>query len=425
MKKIYLIIISAFLCISYSCSDMLDNIQDYLDEGETIYVGKLDSLKAFPGKNRIKIEGQMIYGVNQVKCVISWRDPITLEVDSREFPIIRENPRETFDFMLDNLNEGQHDFSIVTYDPKGNESIPTEISAYAYGEQYQEILNNRIIRSITPQQITDENNNVVWVAIIDWNISRGDGIIGCNIDYEQEDGTFKTIYVPVDDNVTTLYDFKAGGVLHYNTEYLPEELSIDFFTTEKDDFILPEKNYVGVTKDLTSIYIKNAGHPFTGYDMEGNWGKLHNWSWNDAIRNQNGAGGAGFATYGGGIVQFESTRWDQGTFANGKVWQTINLPKGKYEIRIEVGNAANQGAGGHTFRFAVVEGTSLPDNAALDSPDSSVLSSFQFFENNRTETIPSFELDSSTQVTIGWVVSFTETHRNIEFKSVRLWSLAE
>ena len=40
---------------------MLDGIQPYLDEGEKIYVGKLDSLKAFTGKNRIKIEGKMMY----------------------------------------------------------------------------------------------------------------------------------------------------------------------------------------------------------------------------------------------------------------------------------------------------------------------------------------------------------------------------
>lgn len=53
---------------------MLDGIQPYLDEGEKIYVGKLDSLKAFTGKNRIKIEGKMMYGVNQVKCVISYKE---------------------------------------------------------------------------------------------------------------------------------------------------------------------------------------------------------------------------------------------------------------------------------------------------------------------------------------------------------------
>jgi hypothetical protein len=404
---------------------MLDNIQDYLDEGESIYVGKLDSLKAFPGKNRIKIQGQMIYGVNQIKCKISWKNPVSLDPESKEFPVVRQNAGETFEFMLDDMTEGQYDFLVVTYDPQGNESIPTGIPAYIYGDQYQEALTNRIIRSVTPEEFINGNNERKWIAKIDWNISRGDGIIGCNIEYEKEDGTFESKYVPVNELSTVLDDFKAGGILRYNTEYIPEEASLDIFTVEKEEMALPGNNYIGVTKDLTSLYIKNAGHPFTGYDMEGNWGKLYDWSWNDVIRNQNGAGGAGFATYSGGIVQFESTRWDQGVFENGKIWQTISLPEGRYEMRIEVANAANQGAGGHTFRFAVVEGTSLPDNAELDNPDAAVLSCFQFQRNNVTETMPAFVIDSPTEVTIGWVVSLTETHRNIEFKSVRLWSVAE
>ncbi|MCS2590882.1 DUF4998 domain-containing protein [Bacteroides thetaiotaomicron] len=94
----------------------------------------------------------MMYGVNQVKCVISYKDPITLEEKFKEFPIERTEPRETFEFMLENLTEGQYDFSIVTYDPKNNTSIPTEVSAYAYGELYQQALTNRILHSISPEQ---------------------------------------------------------------------------------------------------------------------------------------------------------------------------------------------------------------------------------------------------------------------------------
>ncbi|MFS2755755.1 DUF4998 domain-containing protein [Bacteroides thetaiotaomicron] len=152
MKKINILILCSILCFFYSCNGMLDGIQPYLDEGEKIYVGKLDSLKAFTGKNRIKIEGKMMYGVNQVKCVISYKDPITLEEKFKEFPIERTEPRETFEFMLENLTEGQYDFSIVTYDPKNNTSIPTEVSAYAYGELYQQALTNRILHSISPEQ---------------------------------------------------------------------------------------------------------------------------------------------------------------------------------------------------------------------------------------------------------------------------------
>lgn len=50
MKKINILILCSILCFFYSCNGMLDGIQPYLDEGEKIYVGKLDSLKAFTGK---------------------------------------------------------------------------------------------------------------------------------------------------------------------------------------------------------------------------------------------------------------------------------------------------------------------------------------------------------------------------------------
>ena len=53
MKKINILILCSILCFFYSCNGMLDGIQPYLDEGEKIYVGKLDSLKAFTGKNRM------------------------------------------------------------------------------------------------------------------------------------------------------------------------------------------------------------------------------------------------------------------------------------------------------------------------------------------------------------------------------------
>lgn len=419
MKRINLLIICSILCFIYSCGGMMDSIQPYLDEGETIYAGKLDSLKAFSGKNQIKVQGKMMYGVNQVKCVISYRNPLTREPASQEFPVVRQAAGETFEFMLTDLTEGQYDFSVVTYDPKNNQSIPTNVSSYAYGEQYQLSLTNRIMRNVTPEQVTDESGQSRWVTKIDWNISRGDGIVGCNLEYEQEDGSFNSVYVPVDDIATALEDFKAGGVLRYHTEYRPELTSIDIFITENQEISLPQKDYAGVTKDLTALYIKNAGYPFTGSEVSDNWGLLDHWSWNDVIRHQNGGGGAGFATYGGGIVQFETTKWDQGIYENGKLWQTMTLPKGRYEMHIEVNNC---NLGNQSIRFAVVEGDELPDNSSL--PDAA-LSCHEFDKGGETVIMPAFELAESTTITIGWVVSFFELRKNMEFKSVKLWSVAE
>lgn len=429
MKKINLLILCSILCLSYSCSGMLDSIDSYLDAGEKIYVGKLDSLKAYSGKNRIEIEGKMMYGVNQVKCVISYRDPVTLEKKSNEFPIERKTPQETFKFMLENLTEGQYDFSVVTYDPKNNTSIPTEVSAYAYGELYHQALTNRILRGVSPEQkvITGEGGQSnEWVAKLEWNISRGDGLIGCNLEYEQEDGSWKSKYVPVDEITTELDNFKANGVLRYNTVYKPEDTSLDEFITEYKEVSLPAKTYVGVTKDLTSLYIKNAGYPFTGYDISNKWGKPHNWKWNEIMETKNASGGAGFTEYNDGTIQFETTNWDKGTYNNGKIWQTFTLPEGRYEIRVEVKNAANIGSGNTNIHFAVAKGQELPDNEVLEQPGTTL--SYLKFESehtHKTSSLPTFKLTEETTITVGWVVSFSDICRNIEFKSVRLWSVAE
>lgn len=60
---------------------MLSNIESYLDAGETIYVGKVDSLTTSSGKNRILIEGLYMYGVTQKNVLSSgnlWMEKINL-----------------------------------------------------------------------------------------------------------------------------------------------------------------------------------------------------------------------------------------------------------------------------------------------------------------------------------------------------------
>ena len=104
----------------------------------------------------------------------------------------------------------------------------------------------------------------------------------------------------------------------------------------------------------------------------------------------------------------------------------ITLPEGKYEMRIEVKNAANIGSGSTNIHFAVAQGESLPDNEELEKSD--IILSYLKFESehtNKTSALPIFELTEEKTITVGWVVSFSDICRNIEFKSVRLWSVAE
>ena len=144
------------------------------------------------------------------------------------------------------------------------------------------------------------------------------------------------------------------------------------------------------------------------------------------METKNANGGAGFTEYNDGTIQFETTQWSQGYYDNGKIWQTFTLPEGKYEMRIEVKNAANIGSGSTNIHFAVAQGESLPDNEELEKSD--IILSYLKFESehtNKTSALPIFELTEEKTITVGCVVSFTDVCRNIEFKSVRLWSVAE
>lgn len=146
MRNYIIVLWGTILGFCTSCDGMLDNIQSYLEKGETIYVGKVDSLEAFPGKNRVKLEGLYLYGVTQKKCVISWKSMDEEEM-SLNLDVVRENPEDPFEVIIDNLDEGQYEFVITTYDAKGNSSIESVVECYVYGELYESNLSNRKIDS--------------------------------------------------------------------------------------------------------------------------------------------------------------------------------------------------------------------------------------------------------------------------------------
>ena len=240
MKKIYWAIVVAILGLSYSCSGMLDSIEPYIKEGETIQVGKLDSLVAYSGYNRAKIKGAMLYGVNQTKCEITWLDPNTLQKQRKEFPIVRQLAGETFEFELNNLPEGQYDFVVITFDSGGNQSIPNEVSTYIYGDIYQSTLINRECRSISGEEIPDEDENPIWVARIVWNITRGEDVVGYEVSYETVNDVTATVFSPVTEPSTVLRDFKPEGWLRYTTVYQPGFNPIDsFYPSEAIETVLP------------------------------------------------------------------------------------------------------------------------------------------------------------------------------------------
>jgi len=228
----YILILTILVSTLVGCSDIQDDIKQYLNEGETIYVGKLEVIDVHPGENRIMIEGVMPYGITQTKCVFTWSTP-SGEKTSKEFEITRGDQYEIFNFVLEPLEEGQHDFEVTTLDSKGNSSIIVNIGGYSYGETYQSTLTNRGISSVG---VSSEEETV---AEISWLPINNEQFTGCEIEYEKTDGVKGYILAEIGEEKTLLPDYKPGSVAKWRSLYMPDPLAIDIFKTEWEEIELP------------------------------------------------------------------------------------------------------------------------------------------------------------------------------------------
>lgn len=221
MRNFIILLICVVIGLCTSCDGMLDNIQTYLDEGETIYVGKVDSLEAFPGKNRVQLKGYYLYGVTQKKCVIEWlsmeEEEMKLELD-----VVRENPEDPFEVQIDNLDEGQYEFSITTYDAQGNHSIESVIESYVYGDLYESNLTNRRINS---KNITGTTMEINWRPVND--------ALEVELYYNDREGNEVKRIIPVSETRTIIDDCAYEGTIRWRTVYLPEKNAIDKFYSEE------------------------------------------------------------------------------------------------------------------------------------------------------------------------------------------------
>ena len=218
--KHLIIILCVIAGICSSCNDMLDNIQPYLDAGENIYVGKVDSLTASSGRNRILLKGFYMYGVTQKKCVIRWQSQDE-EDKSLELDVVRDNAVDPFEVIIDDLDEGQYEFSVTTYDAKGNSSIESMIEGYVYGNLYESNLTNRKMDRL----YLDENE-----VVISWRPANN--ALKSEMHYTSVTGEEKRIEIPITETETRIEDCDLTKVLRWRTVYLPEETAIDYFYSE-------------------------------------------------------------------------------------------------------------------------------------------------------------------------------------------------
>lgn len=262
MKIKIFILTSILLMMTWlsGCSDMNDKHDIYLQKGEHIYIGKVDSLHIFPGDKRVQIR----YWVSDPRCKkvgFYWYP----ENDSLMAEIAKSAPLDSFEVMIGetygskSIAEGSYTLKIITYDEKGNYSIPVEKIFNVYGETYRKSLINRPLSSI------NYSGSDFKLSLDFSEFSINESEIGVDIFYTNREGEEKKMSVSSDslNRLSTVYinqlDPKKG--VTYQTKFLPEPQAVDTFITEPQRLDIVEIINVALKKPVRYSDKLNSSYP--------------------------------------------------------------------------------------------------------------------------------------------------------------------
>lgn len=331
------------LAFVWSCTDTeYDDYKKFTEGGEINYTEKADSLKAFSGKNRIKIQGVVDADPKITEFRVFWNDGR----DSIALPVQRSGGVDTLAVTINDIPENIYNFAVRTYDAQGNKSLTTNVTGAVYGDRYQNTLYNR------PVLANDLVNGTLTVSYASMDLTTG--VIGTEI---QIDGSNESLFVPIDEDDYSIPDYAVGTSYRYRTLFLPEETAIDTFYTE---FV----NYTPIAKPV----ILNAAIPFKASSKSGRWGILQDWTTTDPVKVHGGYGG--WDEWNGNIFNIESG-WGASAVTNGKIYQTIQgVQPATYVLNVLIRDTNHQLTDVGGSYFVVAKGNELPDVSDVESSDS-------------------------------------------------------
>lgn len=193
-----------------SCGGMNDNIEQYLGKGEDIYIGRLDSVVARGGLNKIQIEGLTTFSHMATKCIIKWNE------QEREFNMKEIVKNDTVKILLTDLPEGTYEFIVQTEDKEGNRSIPVDCIGVSYGDIYKS--------SKAQKKIISMDLNSTGIKL-EWNLSEL--AVSVDFSYENTKGEIIRSVLPGDVLNTEITDWKLGGKMEMVTYIKPSHSALE------------------------------------------------------------------------------------------------------------------------------------------------------------------------------------------------------
>jgi hypothetical protein len=376
MKKIFknttmrIFVAALLITLSLSSCSKWDDYKKYTDAGEIVYPGKLDSVKAYSGKNRVRITGKLNADPKITAIKIFWNN----NADSVVYEIKRSVSGSVFDQTFA-MPESITTFAVYSYDAEGHKSVPVYVVGKSFGDNYRKKITNRIISSI---RYLSTGTTIAWEAI-DPSI----GALSTEVQYIAN-GVTKDVVSPAAEN--SVFDAlpNVNTLIRYRGVFKPDSTSIDTFKV--------------AYKDTVVVPLKNRNVPFIASSKNGRWGNLADWNANSAIQSHGGYGG--WDEWNGNIFNVESG-WGAPAVTNGKLSQTFTLDPGTYTFGITDLMNTNLSASDNAY-LVVAAGTDLPDVANVGT----ALASMKVVDGKPAGSLKvTFTLAVQTQVTLGYLTT--------------------
>lgn len=223
MKKINKIVsgilgLLGIFLLTTSCENMNDLQSKYTDQKEETYLGKVDSIKTYPGLGRAKITWYIGADPKIEKTIIYWN----MRKDSIVRDFVRVTPGVQKDsIIVENLTEGTQLYEFRNINSKGNTSLYSSVTVTSWGERFA---NKLIARSITAQ-IYDFNASTFKLTLS--NTFSGDSVVYSQVRFTDKSGVDNNIRINRVTNSVTLNNFPKGGQFQFRTAFFLPKQGID------------------------------------------------------------------------------------------------------------------------------------------------------------------------------------------------------
>lgn len=253
MQKILNIILIGLIFLA-SCKDQNYLHDKYLAQGEIIYDGGVNSLKAFSGIGRVKLQWINTFDSKVTKCNISWNngeESLLFNISD----VLVDTNTNMCEKYINNLDEGYYTFVLVNEDAFGNKSLPVNIQTKVLGDQVISGSSNLLFQSA----YSIGGNTYVM------SITPKPFVYGVKLSYDNMSGGTTTIYQPITTtmNTFTIKEAKAGGNYSYKSQYFLESSIDSFYTASANSGTLPAMATNVAVSNIASLGINNVTVTFT------------------------------------------------------------------------------------------------------------------------------------------------------------------